>query len=201
MSKKTEATREVLDDETYTNPNLASLVLSTLKELGEDPSREGLLKTPERVARSMQFLTSGYEADVDEIINDALFTAESDEMVLQRDISFFSMCEHHMLPFYGVCHVAYIPNGKIIGLSKIARIVDVFSRRLQVQERMTGQIADCLKKHLKPLGVAVVAEADHLCMIMRGVQKPGAKTITSAMRGTFRRDARTRAEFLTLLRT
>ena len=188
-----------LDDEELTHEPLADLARRTLLELGEDPQREGLLRTPGRVARSLQFLTSGYHMDVEQVINNAIFTEHNDEMVIERDVNFFSLCEHHMLPFYGVCHVAYIPDGKVIGLSKMARLVDVFSRRLQIQERLTRQIANCLEEHLNPQGVAVVMEGHHLCMTMRGVQKPGAQTVTSAMLGVFKSDPRTRMEFLNLL--
>jgi len=169
-----------------------------LKYLGEDPEREGLLKTPERVAKSMQFLTHGYHANPEQILRSALFREEYREMVIVKDIEVYSMCEHHMLPFFGKAHVAYIPNGYIVGLSKIPRIVDVFSRRLQVQERLTTQIKDCLQTVLKPLGVAVVIEAHHLCMMMRGIQKQNSITTTSDFTGVFRND-KTRAEFMTLI--
>ena len=168
-------------------------------ELGEDPSREGLVKTPDRVAKSLRFLTSGYDRDVDEVINDALFTVDYSEMVIVKDIDFYSLCEHHLLPFFGRCHVAYVPRDKVIGLSKVPRLVEVFSRRLQVQERLTNQIAETLAAKLNPLGVAVVVEATHLCMLMRGVEKQNSTAVTSAMRGVFRTDARTRMEFLDLL--
>ena len=168
-------------------------------ELGEDPSREGLVKTPDRVAKSLRFLTSGYDRDVDEVINDALFTVDYSEMVIVKDIDFYSLCEHHLLPFFGRCHVAYVPRDKVIGLSKVPRLVEVFSRRLQVQERLTNQIAETLAARLNPLGVAVVVEATHLCMLMRGVEKQNSRAVTSAMRGVFRTDARTRMEFLDLL--
>jgi GTP cyclohydrolase I len=171
-----------------------------LAELGEDPGREGLRETPRRVDQSLRFLTSGYGADLDALINDALFTVEYNEMVIVRDIDMFSLCEHHLLPFFGKCHVAYIPDGKVIGLSKIPRIVDVFARRLQVQERLTLQVADTIQTKIKPLGVAVVMEATHLCMAMRGVEKQNAVTTTSAMLGVFHSDARTRHEFLELIR-
>lgn len=187
------------DDPAQASPRLAELVSQILEELGEDIGREGLLKTPGRVARAMQFMVSGRQQDPEEVINAALFECDNDEMVIERDIDFFSLCEHHMLPFFGVCHVAYLPGGKVIGLSKIARIVDVFARRLQIQERMTREIADCLDEHLKPKGVAVVIEAFHMCLAMRGVQKPNAKTITSAMVGAFKTDIRTRTEFLSLI--
>jgi GTP cyclohydrolase I len=171
-----------------------------LAQLGEDPSREGLLDTPKRVEQALRFLTSGYAADVDAVVNDALFTVDYNEMVIVKDIDFYSLCEHHMLPFFGKCHVAYIPNGKVIGLSKIPRIVDVFARRLQVQERLTNQIAATIEEKIRPLGVAVVTEAAHLCMSMRGVEKQNSVATTSAMLGAFRNDARTRAEFLELIR-
>jgi GTP cyclohydrolase I len=171
-----------------------------LAELGEDPAREGLLETPQRVEKSLRFLTSGYSADVDSVINGALFAVEYNEMVIVRDIDFYSMCEHHLLPFFGKCHIAYIPDGKVIGLSKIPRLVEVFSRRLQVQERLTSQIAEMFRDRIAPLGVAVVMEATHLCMAMRGVEKQNAVTTTSAMLGVFHSDARTRHEFLQLIR-
>jgi len=166
--------------------------------LGEDPDREGLLKTPERVEKALRFLTQGYAQDAGQVIGDALFEETHHNMVMVRDIEFYSLCEHHMLPFYGRAHVAYIPDGRIVGLSKMARIVDVFARRLQVQERMTDQIADALETTLRPRGVGVVLEAAHFCMMMRGVQKQHSKTITSALRGAFLEDSRTREEFLQL---
>ena len=172
---------------------------STLELLGEDPSREGLLDTPKRYAKAMEFLTSGYEKSVDQIVGNALFQAESSELVIVRDIELFSLCEHHLLPFYGKAHVAYIPKTKIIGLSKIPRIIDVFSRRLQVQERLTRQISNELMRVLDPLGVAVIIEANHLCMMMRGVEKQNSYTITSSMLGVFRDDDKTRKEVLHLL--
>jgi len=171
-----------------------------IQSFGEDPAREGLLDTPKRFAKSMQFLTSGYGSSAEEVVGTAHFQSESSEMILVRDIELYSMCEHHMLPFFGKAHVAYIPNKKIIGLSKIPRIVDVYSRRLQVQERLTAQIADALMRTLKPQGVAVVIEAAHFCMMMRGVEKQNSKTITSAMRGVFYSESDTRREFLTLLK-
>ncbi len=173
----------------------------TLKLVGEDPRREGLVKTPKRYAKAMEFLTSGYRKDVDTVVGDALFNEgdASSEIVVVRDIELFSLCEHHLLPFYGKAHVAYIPNGKIIGLSKIPRIVDVFARRLQVQERLTTQISEELQRILNPHGVAVIIEAYHLCMMMRGVEKQNSYTITSSMLGAFREDARTRQELLHLL--
>lgn len=175
-------------------------VKNLLLNIGEDPQREGLVKTPERVEQSLRYLTSGYRMDPDKIINSAVFNEECDEMVIIKDIDLFSLCEHHMLPFYGKAHVAYIPDGKIIGLSKIPRIVEAFSRRLQVQERLTGQIAQSLYSGLGATGVGVVIEALHLCMAMRGVEKNGAVTITSSMLGNFKEDHRTRHEFLSLLK-
>lgn len=176
-----------------------SLVKNILLEIGEDPKREGLLSTPKRVAEAYEFLTAGYRKDIDEVLNNAIFTEKYDEMVIVKNIDFYSMCEHHMLPFYGKVHVAYIPNGKIVGLSKIPRIVEVFSRRLQVQERMTQQIADTLEKYLQPVGVAVVTEAFHMCMMMRGVEKQNSSATTSAMHGVFKEDAKTRNEFINLV--
>ena len=186
-------------DEVY-DPAFESLIEQMLVRLGEDPERDGLKRTPLRVAKALDFLTSGYNASLDEVINSAVFQEASDEMVIVKDIEFYSMCEHHMLPFFGKAHVAYLPNGAIVGLSKVARIVDVFARRLQVQERLTNQVADAMVEYLNPHGVAVVMEASHFCMMMRGVQKQNSSTITSAMRGTFKTDARTRSEFMHLLR-
>jgi GTP cyclohydrolase I len=179
---------------------MQDIIRALLSALGEDPSREGLLDTPKRVESALRFLTSGYTDDVDAMLNNALFTVDYSEMVIVKDIDFYSLCEHHMLPFFGKCHVAYIPNGKVVGLSKIARLVDIFARRLQVQERLTNQIANTLLEKIKPLGVAVVTEATHLCMAMRGVEKQNSVATTSAMLGTFRSDARTRAEFLNLIK-
>ena len=170
-----------------------------LSLLGEDPEREGLIKTPERVAKSMSFVPKGYSIDPVEIINSAIFNEEYQQMVLVKDIEIFSMCEHHMMPFVGKAHVAYIPNGRITGLSKIARVVECYARRLQVQERLTVQIRDCIQKALNPIGVAVVIEASHMCMQMRGVEKLGSATTTSAFTGVFLKDTRTREEFLTLI--
>ena len=170
-----------------------------LSLLGEDPQREGLIKTPERVAKAMSFVTKGYTQDPIEIINSAIFREEYQQMVLVKDIELFSMCEHHMMPFVGKAHVAYIPNGRITGLSKIARVVECFARRLQVQERLTVQIRDCIQQALNPIGVAVVIEASHMCMQMRGVEKLGSSTTTSAFTGIFLKDTRTREEFLTLI--
>jgi GTP cyclohydrolase I len=171
-----------------------------LAELGEDPTREGLLETPRRVEKSLRFLTSGYDTDIDTILNNALFTVEYNEMVIVRNIDFYSMCEHHMLPFFGRCHVAYLPDRRVIGLSKIPRVVEVFARRLQVQERLTMQVAETIRDKVHPHGVAVVMEATHLCMAMRGVEKQNSVTVTSAMLGVFHSDARTRHEFLELIR-
>ena len=179
---------------------MRNLVRALLAELGEDPMRDGLTHTPERVERSLKFLTSGYESDVKTVLNGALFDVDYSEMVIVKDIDFYSLCEHHLLPFFGKCHVAYVPRGKVIGLSKIPRLVEVFSRRLQVQERLTSQIAETIRVTLKPLGVAVVLEATHLCMSMRGVQKQNSTAVTSAMLGVLRDDARTRMEFLELIR-
>jgi GTP cyclohydrolase I len=176
-------------------------VRQLLEAIGEDTGREGLVKTPGRVARSLDFLTAGYQEDPQAILQGALFASDVDEMVVVKDMEFYSLCEHHLLPFYGRCHVAYIPNGQIVGLSKLGRVVDVFSRRLQVQERLTTEIASAVNTAVQPKGVAVVMEAHHLCMMMRGVQKQGSLAATSCMLGLFKRDARTRAEFLNLIRT
>jgi GTP cyclohydrolase I len=175
------------------------LIRRQLELLGEDPDREGLIRTPNRVAKSLAWLTRGYEMDVEHVVGSGIFDAEdATNMVMVRDIELYSLCEHHMLPFFGKAHVAYIPNGKIVGLSKLPRIVEVFARRLQVQERLTEQVASALDEVLKPQGVGVIVEAYHLCMMMRGVEKQNSKTITSAVRGRFRTDPRTREEFLTL---
>jgi GTP cyclohydrolase I len=180
---------------------LEESVRAFLRQLGEDPEREGLLRTPLRVARSLRFLTSGYQQDVDKVLNGALYSVAYDEMVIVKDIEIFSLCEHHLLPFFGRCHVAYIPTDKVIGLSKIPRLVDVFARRLQVQERLTNQIAETIMAKIKPLGVGVVIEAKHLCMIMRGVEKQNSVAVTSAMLGAFREEIETREEFLSLVRS
>jgi GTP cyclohydrolase IA len=181
-------------------PNREGLLSELITSLGEDVKREGLLRTPHRVEKALLYLTSGYHADVHEVINDALFEAEGSEMVVVRGIEFYSLCEHHMLPFFGKAHIAYIPNKKILGLSKFARVVDIFARRMQVQERMTTQIAETLESVLEPRGLAVITEASHLCMMMRGVEKQGSSTRTQAMRGVFKTDAKTRQEFLEALR-
>ena len=183
------------DQETLEAP-----VRALLKALDPDPQREGLLRTPERVARALAFLTRGYEQDPSEVIGTALFTENYSEMILVKDIDFYSLCEHHILPFVGKAHVAYIPRSHIVGISKIARLVEVFARRLQVQERMTTEIAETIERHLEPLGVAVVTEAEHLCMRMRGIEKQNSTVVTSAMRGAFQTNSKTREEFMTLIR-
>jgi len=178
---------------------LQSLIERILHAVGEDPKREGLLKTPERVEESLKFLTSGYATDVDKLVNDALYNVDYNEMVIVKDIDVYSLCEHHMLPFFGKCHVAYLPKGKIIGLSKVPRLVDAYSRRLQIQERLTTEIAQCIQNIVKPAGVAVIIDAVHLCISMRGVEKQNSHTTTSSMLGCFKDDARTRSEFLSLV--
>ena len=185
---ETERAREVRD-----------LIERLLTLLGEDPQRDGLRDTPDRVERSLQYFTNGYHQDVDEVLNGALFPIDYNEMVIVRDIDFFSLCEHHLLPFFGKCHVAYLPNKKVIGLSKLPRLVEVFSRRLQVQERLTHQIAETIQERIDPLGVAVVMEGQHLCMMMRGVEKQNALAVTSSMLGTFKSDYKARGEFLDLI--
>src|SRR5436309_15863564 len=182
------------------NNVMQDLIRRLLAEMGEDPAREGLLDTPKRVEKAYKFLTSGYDADIDHVLNNALFTVDYSEMVIVKDIDFYSLCEHHLLPFFGKCHVAYIPRTKVIGLSKIPRLVDIFSRRLQIQERLTSQIADTIREKINPLGVAVVMEATHLCMSMRGVEKQNSFAVTSAMVGAFRDNSRTRMEFLELIK-
>jgi len=179
---------------------MQELIRRLLAEMGEDPTREGLLDTPKRVEKAYKFLTSGYDADIDQVLNNALFTVDYSEMVIVKDIDFYSLCEHHMLPFFGKCHVAYIPTTRVIGLSKIPRLIDVFARRLQVQERLTNQIAQTISEKISPMGVAVVMEATHLCMSMRGVEKQNSFAVTSAMLGAFRSNARTRMEFLELIK-
>jgi GTP cyclohydrolase IA len=178
----------------------ARLVSGLLRELGEDPSRQGLEGTPERVWKSLSALTDGYDRSVEDTVGDALFDEAYDEMVVVRDVEFYSLCEHHLLPFFGRAHIAYLPDGKVLGLSKVPRLVDLFSHRLQVQERLTTQIADAMMEALQPKGVGVVLEASHLCMMMRGVEKQNSRAITSAMRGTFKTDPRTRSEFLDLVK-
>jgi len=198
---KTEAVvKGVPVEDPLTADPLADVVRNLLVELGEDPAREGILKTPARVARSLRFLTSGYRQDIDRVVNGALYSVAYDEMVIVKDIEMFSLCEHHLLPFFGRCHVAYIPNGKVIGLSKIPRLVDVFARRLQVQERLTVEIAETIMEKIKPRGVGVIIEARHLCMIMRGVEKQNSVAVTSHMLGDFRDCEITRSEFLRLVR-
>lgn len=195
----TELEMEASRDEVY-DAELEGHVTAILERLGEDSDREGLQRTPLRVAKALDFLTSGYSTTLDEVVNNAIFESDADEMVLVKDVEFYSLCEHHLLPFFGKAHVAYMPNKKIIGLSKIARIIDLFGRRLQVQERLTNQIADAIEQVLHPHGVAVVMEGSHFCMLMRGVQKQGSSMVTSAMRGGFRQNPSSRAEFLELIR-
>ena len=178
---------------------LEDLVKQTLLEIGEDPDREGLIKTPERVARSLKFLTRGYQQDIEKVINGAIFTQDCDDMVIVKDIEFYSLCEHHMLPFFGKCHIGYIPKGRVFGVSKLARLVDVVARRLQIQERMTQQIAQQIFEIIEPEGVGVVVEAQHLCMRMRGVEKQNSQMVTSSMLGSFRKETATRIEFLNLI--
>ncbi len=194
MSKK------AITETTLASASYADLVRESLVRLGEDPDREGLLNTPNRVQRAMQFLTKGYNDDPEAMLKSALFTVDYDEMVIVKDIEMFSLCEHHMLPFFGKVHVAYIPNGKVIGLSKLPRLIEIFSRRLQVQERLTTQIAETIQNVIQPQGVGVVVEARHLCMMMRGVEKQHSSAVTSAMFGCFRDEQETRQEFLSLIR-
>jgi len=198
MSKK-RAVVELISTKTPERP-IAPLVAGILDALGEDRQRDGLVRTPERVEKALRFLTSGYSVDIKKLINSAVFEVKYDEMVIVKDIEFFSMCEHHMLPFYGKMHVAYLAKDKVIGLSKLPRIVDAFARRLQIQERLTQQVAQCIEEVLDPLGVGVVAEAQHFCMMMRGVEKQHSGTVTSAMLGAFRTNKETRDEFLALIR-
>ncbi len=179
---------------------IAPLIEQVIESIGEDPRREGLLRTPERVEKALRFLTSGYTAEIGKIVNGAIYEVKYDEMVIVKDIEFFSMCEHHMLPFHGKMHVAYIARNKVIGLSKLPRIVDVYARRLQIQERLTQEVAQCIQDLLDPLGVGVIAEAQHFCMMMRGVEKQHSGTVTSAMLGAFRKNKETRDEFLSLIR-
>jgi GTP cyclohydrolase I len=186
---------------TLTSATFDDLVREMLVRLGEDPTREGLVRTPERVAKAYRFLTKGYQEDPEALLKGALFTVTYDEMVIVKDVEMFSLCEHHMLPFYGKVHVAYIPNGKVIGLSKIPRLIELFSRRLQIQERLTTQIAETIQKVIEPQGVGVVIEARHLCMMMRGVEKQHSEAVTSSMLGCFRNEEETRSEFLSLIRS
>jgi len=181
------------------NEKIADLTKLLLKEIGEDPNREGLIKTPSRVSKAWSFFSRGYNQNVDEIINDAIFNENAKDMVVVRDVEFFSLCEHHLIPFFGKTHVAYIPNGRVVGLSKIPRIIDMYSRRLQVQERLTRQIAETIQDVLEPIGVAVIMEGQHMCMQMRGVEKQNSLTTTSSMLGKFRQSDRTRAEFLSII--
>ncbi len=192
--------KETVEPVTLTGANFAELIRELLVRLGEEPGREGLLRTPERVQHAMEFLTRGYKQDPDALLKGALFPVSYDEMVIVKDIEMFSLCEHHLLPFFGKAHVAYIPKGKVIGLSKIPRLVDIFSRRLQIQERLTTQIAQSIEKAIQPLGVGVVVEARHLCMMMRGVEKQHSMAVTSHMLGAFRNNMQTREEFLSLIR-
>ena len=188
-------------DTALAKPELQELVREILVRLGEDPEREGLRKTPLRVEKALAYLTRGYKQDAESVLNGATFASDYDEMVIVKEIDFFSLCEHHLLPFYGKCHIAYLPDKRIVGLSKLPRLVDVFSRRLQVQEKLTTEIARAIEEKLKPKGVGVVMEAAHLCVMMRGVEKQNAQMVTSSMRGRFRSDVKTREEFLTLIRT
>ena len=189
-----------LGETSLADASLQQIYTEVLARLGEDPARDGLLDTPRRVEKSLEFLTRGYSQTVDEVLHDALFDVDYDEMVIVKDIEFFSMCEHHMLPFFGRAHVAYLPHGKVVGLSKIPRIVDVYARRLQVQERLTQQIAEAIETAVRPQGVGVVIEAQHLCMMMRGVEKQSSSTVTSSMLGVFKSQLQTRNEFLSLVR-
>jgi GTP cyclohydrolase I len=197
--KSNKAVLEVVQPPLEGGASIASHMRGILSQIGEDTNREGLLRTPERAEKALRFLTSGYEVDIDQIVNGALFTHECDEMVIVKDIEFYSMCEHHLLPFFGKMHVAYLPNKKVIGLSKIPRIVDAFARRLQLQERLVHQVAETLERVLEPSGVGVICEARHFCMMMRGVEKQHSGTVTSAMRGAFRTQKESRDEFLSLV--
>jgi len=193
-------TTQVVVPETAGSESIADLVRRILVQLGEDPDREGLLRTPERFEKALRFLTAGYRQDPDKILNDAMFTVCYDEMVVVKDIEVYSLCEHHLLPFFGRCHVAYLPDKKVVGLSKIARLVNMYARRLQIQERLTSQIAKAIEDKLSPQGVGVIIEARHLCMVMRGVEKQHSQAVTSAMLGAFRENKQTRDEFLSLVR-
>jgi GTP cyclohydrolase I len=194
------STSATLDPASLETVSTQELYRELLRRTGEDPDRDGLLKTPERMEKSMAFLTKGYTMDITEVLHDALFDVDYDEMVIVKDIEFFSQCEHHLLPFFGKAHIAYVPNGKVIGLSKIPRLVDVFARRLQVQERLTRQVSEAIQEAINPQGVAVILEAQHLCMMMRGVEKQHSSTVTSAMLGVFKTQLQTRNEFLSLVR-
>jgi GTP cyclohydrolase IA len=194
------STHATLETPSLDSVSTQDLYREMLARLGEDPTRDGLLRTPERMEKSMAFLTRGYTMDVTTVLHDALFDVDYDEMVIVKDIEFFSMCEHHLLPFFGKAHIAYVPNGKVIGLSKIPRLVDVFARRLQVQERLTRQVGEAITEAINPQGVAVILEAQHLCMMMRGVEKQHSSTVTSAMLGVFKTQLQTRNEFLSLVR-
>ncbi len=194
------STHATIEASTLDTVSTRDLYRELLTRIGEDPTRDGLLRTPERIEKSMAFLTRGYAMDVTDVLHDALFDVDYDEMVIVKDIEFFSMCEHHLLPFFGKAHIAYVPNGKVIGLSKIPRLVDVFSRRLQVQERLTRQVGEAITEAINPQGVAVILEAQHLCMMMRGVEKQHSSTVTSAMLGVFKTQLQTRNEFLSLVR-
>jgi GTP cyclohydrolase IA len=200
MVRAKELERPVETELTASDDPIAGAVRRMISELGEDPDREGILKTPARVAKSLRFLTSGYRQDINKLVNGALYAVAYDEMVIVKDIEIFSLCEHHLLPFFGRCHVAYVPDGKVIGLSKVPRIIDAFARRLQVQERLTVQIAETIMDKVRPQGVGVIVEARHLCMIMRGVEKQNSIAVTSHMLGVFREQEGTRSEFLRLLR-
>jgi GTP cyclohydrolase I len=193
-------TSATLDSVSLETVSTQELYREMLRRVGEDPDRDGLVRTPERMEKSMAFLTKGYAMDVNAVLHDALFDVDYDEMVIVKDIEFFSQCEHHLLPFFGKAHIAYVPNGKVIGLSKIPRLVDVFSRRLQVQERLTKQVSEAIQEAINPQGVAVILEAQHLCMMMRGVEKQHSSTVTSAMLGVFKTQLQTRNEFLSLVR-
>ena len=197
---KKDSQSELVDPATLTSASLEELVREMIVRLGEDPAREGLVRTPNRVQRSWEHLTRGYKEDPEAMLKDALFSVNYDEMVIVKDVEMFSLCEHHMLPFFGKVHVAYIPNGKVIGLSKIPRLIEIFSRRLQIQERLTTQIAETIQNVIEPQGVGVVIEARHLCMMMRGVEKQHSATVTSSMLGCFREEQETRTEFLSLIR-
>jgi GTP cyclohydrolase IA len=197
--KKTEELKLRDDPDVYKGKSIAELVRLILAQIGEDPAREGLRHTPERFERALRYLTSGYHQDSEKVLNGAVFSVCYDQMVVVKDIDVFSLCEHHILPFFGKCHVAYIPDKRVVGLSKIPRLVNMFSRRLQLQERLTNQIAQAIQKGIQPLGVGVVIEARHLCMVMRGVEKQRSETVTSAMLGAFRENQQTREEFLSLI--